>query len=86
MGPRDALPALAVPVNVLTGRPVTDRQARSVNQIREAGDALLNILHEAEGTMSPGEHQEHEFQTRRMALAHTHIEQALMFAFKEVLK
>jgi hypothetical protein len=86
VSPRDPQQPLAVPVNVLTGKPVTAQQAQHVNAITDAVGSLLDVLHNAEGTTAPGQHQEHQFQTRRMSIAHTLIEQAVLFALKEVLK
>lgn len=84
--PRDSPAPLAVAINYETGEPITDRQKGHLQAIREAGELLLECMHNAEGSNPPGEHQEHVFQTRRMSIAATHIETALMFARRAALE
>jgi hypothetical protein len=79
--PRDPIPANRANQQVLS-----DRQQHHLDAISLAGEALYEAMHYAEGTTPPGEHQEHEFMTRRMKIAHTHIEAALMFARKAALE
>jgi hypothetical protein len=43
-------------------------------------------MHAAEGSNPPGEHQEHTFQSRRMSIAATQLEIALMMARKAALE
>jgi hypothetical protein len=43
-------------------------------------------MHDAEGSAAPGEHQEHTWSSRRMSIAATHIETAMMFARKAALE
>jgi hypothetical protein len=85
--PRDSPPPpLAVAINYETGFPITDRQRGHLQAIKEAGELLLERMHNAEGSSPPGQHQEHIFQMRRMAIAATHIETALMFARRAALE
>lgn len=74
------------PVNYATGEPLTDRQQHHLEALQAAGEALYEACHFAEGSVPPGEHQEHRFQSRRMSIAATHLETALMFARKAVLE
>lgn len=84
--PRDTPPPLAVAINYETGFPITDRQKVHLQAIKDAGNVLLNAMHDAEGSSAPGEHQDHIFQMRRMAIAATHIETALMYARRATLE
>ncbi|MER8619176.1 hypothetical protein NKG99_20450 [Mesorhizobium sp. M1409] len=86
MGPRDQPTRFGVPVNYETGEPLTDRQMHHLEAIKVAADVLYAAMHEAEGSGPPGEHQDHVFQSRRMAIAATHVETALMFARKAALE
>jgi hypothetical protein len=80
-GPRDPIPANRANQQVLS-----ERQQHHLDAISVAGEALYEAMHYAEGSIPPGEHQEHIFMTRRMNVAHTHIETALMFAKKAALE
>jgi hypothetical protein len=84
--PRDSPPQFAVPVNSETGMPLTEHQLHHLDAIKEAGAALYEAMHFAEGSNPPGEHQDHEFMSRRMKIAATHIETGLMFARKAALE
>src|SRR5687768_14044205 len=75
MGPRDP-----IPTNRLTGMPLTDRQRHHLDALDAAAEMLAIAMHAAEGTLPPGEHQEHIFSGRRMAIAATHLEITLMMA------
>jgi len=77
VGPRDPLPAAA-------GGQLSDRQNHHLAAITAAGEALFNAMHAGEGSNPPGEHQEHLFQSRRMSIAATQLEIALMMARKAV--
>jgi len=81
VGPRDPVPANRANLQVLS-----ERQERNLDAISIAGEALYEAMHWAEGSNPPGEHQEHDFQSRRMKIAATHIETALMFARKAALE
>lgn len=72
--------------NRVTGGFVTEMQRQRLLSLDATASALLDVMHVAEGSMPPGEHQEHVFQTRRMNIAATHIETALMFARKAALE
>lgn len=85
-GPRDPVQQFGIPVNVETGLPLTERQRHHLIAIREAGEMLYEAMHNAEGSTMPGEHQEHEFMSRRMKIAATHIETGIMFARKAALE
>ena len=84
--PRDSKPEYGVPVNYETGMPLTKRQQGHIQAITEAGDALADAMHMAEGSNPRGEHEEHHWQGRRMAHAATLLETALMFARKAALE
>ena len=75
-----------IPVNNLTGQPLSDRQRHHLEAITAAGEALYEAMHFAEGSNPPGEHQEHVFLSRRMNIASTQLETALMFARKAALE
>ena len=64
----------------------TTNQQMHMERIREACELLRLYMHEAEGSAIPGEHQEHEFMGRRMAIAATHLEIAEMMARKAALE
>ena len=82
VGPRD--PA---PVNRFTGEPLSDRQAHHLDMIEEAGELLYEAMHNAEGsTPVDGRVAEHVFGSRRMQIAGSHLETALMFARKAALE
>jgi len=84
--PRDPRQPLAVAINYETGAPISERQQGHLDAIAEAGEHLLEAMHDAEGSGWPGQHQEHVFQSRRMKIAYTHIETALMFARRAALE
>jgi len=63
-----------------------ERQQKHVDAVREACELLRSVMHQAEGSADPGEHQEHHFASRRMAIAATHLEIAEMFAVKATLE
>lgn len=86
MGPRDQPVRFAVPVNYETGEELSTRQMLHLSRLKEAGEELMAAMHEAEGSTLPGDHQEHEFMGRRMKIAATHLETALMFARKAALE
>lgn len=86
MGPRDAPIVGAVPVNYETGLPLTEGQKGRLVKLTEAAEELRRVMHEAEGSIMPGEHQDHVFSSRRMSIAATHLETALMFARKAALE
>jgi hypothetical protein len=86
MGPRDQPVRFAVPVDYETGAELSERQLHHLEAISAAGDVLYEAMHLAEGSTPPGEHQQHEFMSRRMKIAATHIETALMFARKAALE
>lgn len=84
--PRDTRPPLAVAINFETGRPITERQQVHIDAIAEAGERLLEAMHYAEGSIEPGQHQEHVFQMPRMKRAAEMIEIAMMLARKAALE
>lgn len=85
-GPRDPGPQFNVPVNAETGMPLSDRQRIHLQAIREAAEPLYEAMHNAEGSAMPGEHQEHSFGSRRMSIAATHLETAIMYARRAALE
>lgn len=87
-GPRDQVQQYGVPVNFETGLPLSDRQSHHLRAISEAGELLYAAMHNAEGSAIPEEapNREHRFGSRRMSVAATHLETALMFARKAALE
>ena len=67
-------------------RKPTERQEKHVAVLREAIAMLRQVMHEAEGSQDPGQHQEHVWSTRRMDMAATLLEMAEMFAIKAALE
>lgn len=84
ISPRDPVPG--VPVNSETGKPLSERQLHHLEAIKAAGAALYEAMHNAEGSSLPGQYQDHVWSSRRMSIAATHIETALMFARKAALE
>jgi hypothetical protein len=85
-GPRDAAPRYAVPVNPETMQELTEKQQARLASIDAAVEVLYGVMHDAEGSAPPGEHQDHTFGSRRMSVARTHIECGIMFAKKAALE
>jgi hypothetical protein len=71
--------------NPSTGALLTDQQKTYLDNIETAKVALFEAMHQAEGSINPGENQEHVFTTRRMNIAKTHIETACLFAREEAM-
>jgi hypothetical protein len=86
MGPKDAVQQYAVPINAETGRPLTEKQIARLGAITDALEPLYEAMHVADGSSPPGEHQEHTWSGRRMAIAATHLETAIMYARKAALE
>lgn len=84
--PRDLPPEHVVRINYETGMALTQRQLGYLQGLNEAAEQLYGAMHTADGSAPPGEHQEHTWSSRRMAIAATHIETALMFARKAALE
>jgi hypothetical protein len=85
-GPRDQPSRFAVPVNYETGRELSERQVVHLAAISDAAETLYEAMHFAEGSSPPGEHQEHVFLSRRMAMANSYLEIAVMLARKAALE
>jgi hypothetical protein len=79
--PRDVPVRFGVPFDWETGREITDAQMGRISKIVAAYEALLETLHEAEGT--PGNEG---FGSRRMSIAATQIELGLMMAKRACLE
>jgi hypothetical protein len=86
MGPRDEIAKYNVPVNAETGKPLTDKQLLRLSAIKEAAEPLYEAMHLADGSAMPGEHQDHTWASRRMSIAATQLEMALMFARRAALE
>lgn len=83
MGPRDSIVGATVPINYETGEPLTTSQQMHLQAISDAARLLTEAMHNAEGSAPPGHPREdHHWQSRRMAIAATHLETAIMFARK----
>lgn len=85
MNLRDPILPWAGKINAETGQPLTDGQIARLDRLKVAAEEFYNAMHGSEGTIPPGDMQEHEFNTRRMRIAAQHIETALMYACKEAL-
>lgn len=72
--------------NPRTGALLTDQQITYLDNLEAGAAALLQAMHHAEGSVDPGEHQEHVFTTRRMTIAQTYLEMALLYAREEAMK
>jgi len=64
----------------------TTHQQMHLTRIAEAVEAVYAAMHDAEGSAQAGAHEEHVFMSRRMKIAATHIETALMFARKAAVE
>lgn len=84
--PRDTPAEHILRVNYETGQPITQRQLGWLQTINEAAEQLFLAMHTADGSTPPGEHQEHTWSSRRMSIAATHIETALMYARRAALQ
>lgn len=82
MGPRDATVQAVAIVDWRTGKPLTNQQATRLGDIQEAYDALLEVMHYADGTQPDAE----RFGSRLMAIAATQIELGVEMALKAVLQ
>jgi hypothetical protein len=67
-------------------------EAQAALQRQERGAAIVaaiktlrDAMHMAEGTIDPGEHQEHVWNSRPMAMAAEHLELVEFYALKAVL-
>jgi hypothetical protein len=80
-GPRDPVPANRANQQVLS-----ERQEHHLDAISEAGAALYNAMHAAEGSNPPGQYEEQIFLSKRMNEAATLLELALMMAHKAALE
>lgn len=73
-------PPLGVPVDPVTGWPLQQRTLNRIKRLRDAEREFRVVLHELDGTSegsSPG--------NRRMALAFTKLEEAMLWATEAVL-
>jgi hypothetical protein len=74
------LPGLGVPVDPWTGGLLKPVVIARLKKLKDAEEAFRNVLHELDGT-TPGSHPGN----RRMALAFTSLEQAMLWASTAVL-
>lgn len=86
ISPRDQPFRFAVPVDYETGAELTTHQQMRLERLSAAAESIYEAMHNAEGSTAPGDHQEHVFLSRRMNVAATHLETALMFARKAALE
>jgi hypothetical protein len=63
---------------------LTDGQQMHLGRIAEAVELLRSTMHDAEGSMSPGEHQPHVWSTQHMTTSAIYLDIAAMFADKAV--
>lgn len=59
-----------------------ERQLKHVQAIEEAFELVRSVMHQAEGSTDPGQHQQHQWSSRRMSIAATNLETAEMFAIR----
>lgn len=86
MNPRDPESRFNIAVNFETGEPLTTGQAMHLQRLKEAADSLYQAMHDAEGSAHAGHREENVFLSRRMSIAATHLETALMYARKAALE
>lgn len=86
INPRDQPTRFGIPIDYETGTPLDDMQLMRMQKISDAADLLYAAMHEAEGSSIPGLLETHVFQTRLMSIAGTHLETAVMFARKAVVR
>jgi hypothetical protein len=85
ISPKDT-PAQRWPlVNPKTGQMLEDRKVKHLEMLEAGAKVLFEALHFAEGSAMAGDNEENIFTTRRMNIAKTHIETALLFAREEVM-
>jgi hypothetical protein len=86
--PRDADFGVVTPVDFMTGVNITAHHAARQQAVDKAVRELYVAMHDAEGSAAPDgplSKQRHRFQTRRMAIANTHIETALLFIHAAIM-
>ena len=71
--------------NPRTGGLLTENQVKHLELIDEGAKHLWQALHYAEGSAMAGDNEENVFTTRRMNIAKTHLETALLFAREEIM-
>jgi hypothetical protein len=81
MGPRDTVQG-GVPTDYDTGQPLTDRQIARINKLKAAHAALLDVMHECEGTSPDND----DFESWFMQNADLLIGIGVMMAKKGALK
>lgn len=81
MGPRDEV-KYGVPVNIDTGKPFTDAQMARIEKLNAAAESLFAVMHECEGS-NPGNA---EFSSRRMKIAYTQLELAILMAKRAAME
>jgi len=81
-GPRDIPQRFGVPVDYVTGETLTDGQMGRITALRLAHKALLDTMHDCEGS----DHDNPTFQSRRMAVANTQLELAIHMAMRAALE
>jgi hypothetical protein len=84
--PRDPRPQFGVPVDSETGQALTGPQFQRLVALKDAADLLYAAMHAADGSAPPGQHQEHTWTSRRMGIAATHVETAIMYAGRAALE
>ena len=82
MGPRDPVVQAVAIVDWRTRKPLTDHQQKHLEMIQSAADALLEAMHDADGTQVDAE----RFGSRLMSIAATQIELGVEMALKGVLR
>lgn len=82
MHPRSQPVKFGVPYDYDTGQVLTDGQVERIQRLREAHQALRNVMHECEGT-DPGNA---EFSSRSMRKADEQLELSMLMAKKAALE
>jgi hypothetical protein len=86
MGPRETI-VFGKLVDFSSGQEVTDHHRARLATVDEAAQALYRAMHDAEGSTSPdGPRPEHRFGSRKMAIANTHLETALMYVRAAIME
>jgi len=84
--PRRQPPRSTVYVDYQTGFEVSDSQYRRIEKLLDQIDGLYAVMHECDGSSLPGEHQEHDWSSKRMRRAAECIEMGLMLAMRAALE
>jgi hypothetical protein len=84
--PRRAPIGRSVYVDYETGFEVTDAQYSRIETLLDAAEGLFKVMHDADGSVMPGERQEHVWSSSRMRKAAEHLDMAMMLSKRAALE